>query len=115
MSLGLVSRIVGELTSMEWRVFALASEGLSKEEIGNLLGTSHRTIGAHLQNVYKVTGMASRKELAGFVFANPDLLEMLRRHTDIYMFCLKNTEKTPRKAVLNQEDKSSMVEPELAD
>ncbi len=53
----------GTLTPSELAVARLAARGKSNKEIGAELGISDRTVGTHLQNLYKKLGITGRREL----------------------------------------------------
>ncbi len=52
------------ITPTEWKVIELVDEGLTYAEIGERLYISHRTVGTHLQHVYRKLDISSRAELA---------------------------------------------------
>jgi len=62
---GMFQRLIDDvgLTKREADVAALASEGLSAQEIANRVGAAPRTIEAHLHSVYRKTGVTSREQL----------------------------------------------------
>jgi len=51
------------LTPQELQIAQMAIEGLTNREIGERLYISHRTVGAHLANVYSKLGATSRVQL----------------------------------------------------
>ncbi len=51
------------LTDMERRVVGLVMQGLTHVQIGQELYISHRTVGTHVQHVYRKLGIHSRDEL----------------------------------------------------
>jgi DNA-binding CsgD family transcriptional regulator/tetratricopeptide (TPR) repeat protein len=57
----------GDLTPSEARVAKLVAAGKSNREIGEELGSSHRTVGTHLANVYKKLRLRTRGQLAAFM------------------------------------------------
>lgn len=53
----------GALTAQELQVASMAASGLTNKEIGVALSLSHRTIGAHLRNVFTKLGITTRAAL----------------------------------------------------
>jgi DNA-binding NarL/FixJ family response regulator len=53
-----------QLTARERDILKLILDGRSNDEISAALGTSHKTVEAHLTRLYERFGMASRVELA---------------------------------------------------
>ena len=51
------------LTAQELQIAQLAADGLTNREIGKHLYISHRTVGAHLANIYSKLGVTSRGQL----------------------------------------------------
>lgn len=51
------------LTRREFEVMRCLSEGVGDQEIGRTLGISRRTVGKHLENIYRKTGAPSRAAL----------------------------------------------------
>jgi DNA-binding NarL/FixJ family response regulator len=52
------------LTPREREILRLVVDGRTNEEIGAAMGTSHKTVEAHLTHMYERFGIASRVELA---------------------------------------------------
>lgn len=52
------------LTPMQLKVAKLAAQGLSNKKVGERLGMSHRTVGKHLEEVYKRLDIPNRTTLA---------------------------------------------------
>jgi DNA-binding CsgD family transcriptional regulator len=55
---------LGRLSARELEVARLAAEGKSNKAIGRELIIAPRTVGTHLQNIYKKLGISSRRALA---------------------------------------------------
>ncbi|MBY8876132.1 ATP-binding protein [Actinacidiphila acidipaludis] len=53
-----------QLSAQQRQIAELASQGLSNREIGERLFISHRTVGAHLYQIYPRLGVTSRGKLA---------------------------------------------------
>jgi len=51
------------LTAQEHQVAALAASGLTNEQIGERLYLSHRTVAAHLYQIFPRLGITSRAAL----------------------------------------------------
>ena len=51
------------LTPQEFQIAQMAADGLTNREIGKHLYISHRTVGAHLANIYSKLGVTSRGQL----------------------------------------------------
>lgn len=60
-----------ELTSVESRVAALASDGRTNREVADTLFMSVRTVESHLGRIYRKLGLRSRTELARRLPAQP--------------------------------------------
>ncbi|MFD7984329.1 response regulator transcription factor [Kitasatospora indigofera] len=56
-------RGVGALTPQEREIAELAATGLTNKQIAERLFISHRTVGAHLYQIYPKLGIASRVAL----------------------------------------------------
>jgi DNA-binding CsgD family transcriptional regulator len=54
----------GELTKRECEVLELVAAGRTDVAIGHLLGCSHRTVGKHLEHIYRKLGVANRAAAA---------------------------------------------------
>lgn len=54
-----------QLTAVELQVAQLAARGLSNREIGERLYLSHRTVAAHLYQIFPKLGVGSCTELPG--------------------------------------------------
>ncbi|HKY63282.1 MAG TPA: helix-turn-helix transcriptional regulator [bacterium] len=54
----------GNLTLAERQVAVAVLQGLSNAEIGNLRGSSPRTVANQIANIYRKLGIGSRSELA---------------------------------------------------
>jgi ATP/maltotriose-dependent transcriptional regulator MalT len=52
-----------QLTAQELQIARLAAEGLSNREIGQRMYISHRTVGAHLHQIFAKLGIRSRSQL----------------------------------------------------
>ncbi|MEV5152181.1 AAA family ATPase [Streptomyces werraensis] len=52
-----------ELTPQEWEIAQLAASGLTNKQIAEQLFISHRTVGAHLYQVYPKLGISARAAL----------------------------------------------------
>ncbi|GAB3046570.1 LuxR family transcriptional regulator [Intrasporangium mesophilum] len=61
-----------QLSPQELQIAQLAAEGLSNRQIGERLYLSHRTIGAHLYNLFPKLGISSRAQLRDALAASPD-------------------------------------------
>jgi DNA-binding NarL/FixJ family response regulator len=62
------------LTPQQLEIAQLAAEGLTNKEIGERLFLSHRTVGAHLYQIFPKLGITSRAALR-------DALQDLPSHT----------------------------------
>jgi len=51
------------LTEQEWKALALASAGLLRKQVGDILGITERTTGFHLDNAYRKLGIHSRQQI----------------------------------------------------
>ena len=60
------------LTPQEREIAMLAAAGLSNKEIGQRLFMSHRTVGAHLYQIFPKLGVTSRAALRDALAALPD-------------------------------------------
>lgn len=58
-----------ELTAREREVFEFLARGLSNKEIASSLGTSERTVKAHLSSIFKKCNVESRSELLSSLLA----------------------------------------------
>jgi len=58
-----------QLTAREREVFELLARGLANKEIASSLGTSERTVKAHLSSVFKKCNVESRSELLSSLLA----------------------------------------------
>ena len=58
---------IGPLTSREWEVARLVTQGLSNREIGKALAISERTVDAHVQHIFDKLGFNSRTQVAAWV------------------------------------------------
>jgi len=58
-----------ELTAREREVFEFLARGLSNKEIASSLGTSERTVKAHLSSIFKKCSVESRSELLSSLLA----------------------------------------------
>jgi two-component system nitrate/nitrite response regulator NarL len=56
------------LTQREWKVMALAAEGLSNKEIGRRLNITAGTAKIHLHNIFRKVGVKGRIALANVAF-----------------------------------------------
>jgi len=56
------------LTQREAEILTWASQGKSNKEVGSILGLSARTVGKHLEHIYKKLGVESRTAAAARVF-----------------------------------------------
>lgn len=61
---------IGSLSNRELEVLHLAATGLSDTQIGRRLGITQRTVGKHLENVYRKTQTSNRTEAAAYLRAN---------------------------------------------
>ncbi len=52
------------LTPREADVVRLVADGLTNEEVGEVLGVASKTVEAHLGRIFERTGVQSRTELA---------------------------------------------------
>jgi DNA-binding NarL/FixJ family response regulator len=59
-----------DLTAREREVFGLLAKGLSNKEIAESLGTSERTIKAHLSSIFKKFNVDSRAEVLSILLAH---------------------------------------------
>lgn len=59
-----LDELLPSLTDREREIAILISDGLSNQAIGKQLYISDRTVKAHLQNIFKKTGVESRLQLA---------------------------------------------------
>ena len=57
-------RLIGSLSDRELEVLRLAATGLSDVQIGRRLGVAPRTVGKHLENVFRKTDTRNRTEAA---------------------------------------------------
>ncbi|MEU1374947.1 AAA family ATPase [Streptomyces triculaminicus] len=62
-----------ELSAQEWEVARLAASGLTNKQIAERLFLSHRTVGAHLYQVYPKLGITSRAMLRDALDARDDV------------------------------------------
>lgn len=62
----------GALTAQELQVATMAASGLTNKEIGVALSLSHRTIGAHLRNVFTKLGITTRAALRDALVARDE-------------------------------------------
>ena len=60
------------LTAQEREIALLAATGLSNKQIGERLFLSHRTIGAHLYQIFPKLGMTSRAALRDALANTPE-------------------------------------------
>jgi DNA-binding CsgD family transcriptional regulator len=58
-----------QLTAQELQIARMAAEGLSNREIGQRLYISHRTVGAHLHQIFPKLGITSRSQLHAVISA----------------------------------------------
>jgi DNA-binding CsgD family transcriptional regulator len=65
------SSALDRLTAQELQIAQLAAEGLTNREIGQRLYLSHRTVGAHLAQVFPKLGVTSRAQLHGALQGAP--------------------------------------------
>lgn len=47
-----------------WKVIVLVTRGLKNKEVAELVGTTEHVIKNYLRDIYDITGMSSRLELA---------------------------------------------------
>ncbi|MFI2078049.1 helix-turn-helix transcriptional regulator [Streptomyces triculaminicus] len=62
-----------ELSAQEWEVARLAASGLTNKQIAERVFLSHRTVGAHLYQVYPKLGITSRAMLRDALDARNDV------------------------------------------
>ena len=60
------------LTPQQREIAELAGSGLTNKQIGERLFLSHRTVGAHLYQIYPKLGITSRAALRDALAALPD-------------------------------------------
>jgi len=69
---GALAQAPGALTPQEREVALLAAAGLSNKQIAERLGISHRTVSAHLYQVFPKLGITSRAALRDALAARPE-------------------------------------------
>ena len=61
-----VPNLIDELTPREKQIFQLMAEGKTNKEISNSQSISESTVKSHINNIYRKTGIKSRKELQNY-------------------------------------------------
>ena len=63
----ILERIKQKLSSRQFEIFLLTTEGFSSKEIGDKLNISHTTIDSHINEIKKQLGVEKRTQLANLI------------------------------------------------